>query len=74
MSTTDNNARPEQARPRDVSPRADNEKFADGESLAPAGIQPAGAKDESERPVVNPVTGVALSSRLRAPGKRFWPD
>jgi len=60
MSTNDQNATPEQRRPKDVSPIADSEKFGDEESMAPPLVQPAGAKDESERPIVNPVTGGAL--------------
>lgn len=60
MSTNDQKARPEQKRPKDVSPTTDDEKFADEESMAPPTFQPAGAKDESERPIVNPVTGGAI--------------
>ena len=39
---------------------AEKPERADKESLAPPAVQPAGAKDESERPIVNPVTGVAI--------------
>lgn len=60
MDTNDQNASPEQRRPKDVSPKVDDEKFADGESMAPPTFQPPGAKDESERPIVNPVTGGAI--------------
>ncbi|MGV2085244.1 MULTISPECIES: hypothetical protein [unclassified Rhizobium] len=60
MSTNDQNASPEQKRPNDVSPRPNDEKFADEESMAPPTVQPAGSKDESERPIVNPVTGGAI--------------
>jgi len=60
MSTNDQNASPEQKRPRDVSPTPESERFADEESMAPPSVQPAGGKDESERPVVNPVTGGAI--------------
>jgi hypothetical protein len=60
MSTNDQNASPEQKRPKDVSPEANTDKFADEESIAPTVVQPAGSKDESERPIVNPVTGAAI--------------
>ena len=60
MPTNDQNATPEQERPNDVSPKTDDEKFADEESMAPPTFQPAGAKDESERPIVNPITGGAI--------------
>jgi hypothetical protein len=60
MSTNDQNASPEQKRPADVSPSAEIERFTDEESMAPPVVQPAGAKDESERPIVNPVTGGAM--------------
>lgn len=60
MKTNDNNASPEQRRPNDVSPQVDDEKFADEESMAPPTVQPAGARDESDRPIVNPVTGGAI--------------
>ena len=58
--TNDSNATPEQHRPNDVKPIPENNEKADNRSLAPPTIQPAGRKDESERPIVNPVTGVAL--------------
>jgi hypothetical protein len=60
MDTNDQNASPEQRPPEDVSPRVNDAKFADEESMAPPTVQPAGAKDESERPIVNPVTGGAI--------------
>jgi hypothetical protein len=60
MKTNDTNATPEQRRPKDVNPVPEKPEPADRESLAPAAVQPAGSKDESERPIVNPVTGVAL--------------
>jgi len=57
MKTNDTNATPEQRRPKDVKPVPEKPEPADKESLAPTTVQPSGAKDESERPVVNPVTG-----------------
>lgn len=60
MGTNDTNATPEQRRPKDVSPTPDKPEPADRESLAAPAVQRSGAKDESERPIVNPVTGVAL--------------
>ena len=60
MSTNDQNAKPEQRRPADVASIAENPEPGDEESLAPAGVQPKGVKDSSERPTVNPVTGVAI--------------
>jgi hypothetical protein len=60
MSTNDQNATPEQRRPKDVGPVAGKSEPADKESLAPATVQPPGSKDESERPVVNPISGGAI--------------
>lgn len=60
MSTNDQNVKPEQSRPRDVGAVPEKPEPADGESMAPPAVQPGGAKDESERPVVNPVSGVAF--------------
>ncbi len=60
MPTNDTNATPEQRRPRDVKPIPEKPEKADKGSLAPATVQPAGSKVESERPIVDPVTGVAL--------------
>jgi hypothetical protein len=60
MTTNDTNATPEQRRPNDVKTVPEKREPADRESMAPTAVQPAGAKDESERPIVNPVTGVAL--------------
>jgi hypothetical protein len=60
MSSNDTNATPEQRRPKDVKPVAEREDLADKESLAPATVQPQGSKDESERPIVNPVTGAPV--------------
>ncbi|MBB4571128.1 hypothetical protein [Rhizobium leucaenae] len=60
MSTNDTNVTPEQRRPKDVNPVPEKPEKADKESLAPSTVQPAGSKDESERPIVNPITGVAL--------------
>ncbi|WP_164830318.1 hypothetical protein [Sinorhizobium medicae] len=58
MSTKDTNATPEQAKPADVRQPADRKKHRDEES--PSTVQPPGAKDRSEKPEVNPVTGGAL--------------
>jgi hypothetical protein len=58
MSTTDTNATREQRRPKDVKPVPGKPDPADKESMAPA-VPPAGAR-ESERPIVDPVTGVTL--------------
>ncbi|MBX5170365.1 hypothetical protein HJB84_10885 [Rhizobium sp. NZLR1b] len=60
MATNDTNATREQRRPSDVHPTASNPEPADEESKAPPTVQPAGEKDESERPIVNPVTGVPM--------------
>lgn len=57
MSTNDQNAKPEQRHPKDVGPMPGKPEPADKESLAPATVQPPGSKDESERPLVNPVSG-----------------
>ena len=59
MGTKDNNAKAEQRRPRDVGPIAEAPERADKQSIAPATVQPPGARDESERPIVDPITGVA---------------
>ncbi|MBB3561734.1 hypothetical protein FHX06_003061 [Rhizobium sp. BK512] len=59
MGTKDTNAKAEQRRPRDVGPIAETADRADRESIAPPTIQPPGARDESERPIVDPITGVA---------------
>jgi hypothetical protein len=58
MNTNDRNVKPEQRRPKDVATPASEDKAADQQSRAPPTVQPAGEKDESERPVVNPVSGV----------------
>jgi hypothetical protein len=60
MGTNDTNATPEQRRPADVAPTPSEQAPADRQSKAPPTIQPAGAKDESERPIVNPVTGAPI--------------
>ncbi len=60
MSTNDSNVTPEQRRRNDVHPLPEKPENADKESLAPTTVQPAGSRDESDRPLVNPVTGVAL--------------
>jgi len=60
MSTDDSNVTPEQKKPRDVHRSPGQPSHADEKSKAPPAVQPAGAKDDSERPVVNPVTGGAL--------------
>jgi len=60
MSMNDENVKPEQRRPCDVGPIAEKPEPADAESMATPGVQPGGAKDKSERPVVNPVSGVAF--------------
>ena len=59
MGTKDTNAKAEQRRPRDVGPIAEAPERADKQSVAPATVQPPGARDESERPIVDPITGVA---------------
>jgi hypothetical protein len=58
MGTKDTNAKAEQRRPRDVGPIAEAPDRADKESSAPSTVQP-GARDESERAIVDPITGVA---------------
>lgn len=60
MSTNDQNVKPEQTRPRDVGAVPEKPEPADGESMATPAVQPGGVKDKSERPVVNPVSGVAF--------------
>ncbi|CAN7274684.1 hypothetical protein LJR255_001271 [Pararhizobium sp. LjRoot255] len=60
MSTADSNVTPEQQKPRDVHRPPGQPSHADEKSKAPPAVQPAGAKDNSEKPVVNPVTGGAL--------------
>jgi hypothetical protein len=60
MSANDQNVKPEQRAPRDVHKIAENPEPGDDESVATPAVQPAGAKDKSERPIVNPVTGGAL--------------
>ncbi len=60
MSTDDTNATPEQKKPKDVHRPPGQPSHADEISRAPPMVQPVGRKDESERPVVNPVTGGAL--------------
>ncbi|KRB61519.1 hypothetical protein ASE04_21950 [Rhizobium sp. Root708] len=60
MGTNDTNATPEQRRPADVHPTPSNPEPADDESMAPTFVQPAGKKDESEQPIVNPVTGAPM--------------
>ena len=57
MKANDQNVKPEQRRPKDVHPIPEKPEPADEESRATPVVQPAGAKDESEPPVVNPVTG-----------------
>jgi hypothetical protein len=58
MNTNDQNVKPEQRRPKDVSMPASEDNAADEQSMAAPTVQPAGETDESERPVVNPVSGV----------------
>ncbi|KQS88063.1 MULTISPECIES: hypothetical protein [unclassified Rhizobium] len=60
MSTDDTNVTPEQKKPKDVHRPPGQLSHADEKSKAPPMVQPIGGKDESERPVVNPVTGGAL--------------
>lgn len=60
MGTNDTNATAEQRRPKDVGPIAEAPERKDRESIAPPTVQPPSARDESERPIVDPVTGVAL--------------
>ncbi|TCU31579.1 hypothetical protein [Rhizobium azibense] len=57
MSTNDTTR--EQRRPKDVKPVPEKPDPADKESIAPT-VPPAGTRDESERPIVDPVTGVSL--------------
>lgn len=51
---------PEQKKPHDVHRPPGEASHADETSKATPLVQPAGGKDEKERPVVNPVTGGAL--------------
>jgi hypothetical protein len=60
MSTNDQNVKPEQRRPKDVGGIPEKPEVADEQSMATPAIQPAGAKDKSERPIVNPISGVAI--------------
>ncbi|TCR92923.1 hypothetical protein [Rhizobium sp. BK376] len=57
MSTNDQNVKPEQRAPKDVHRIPEKPEPADEESVATPTVQPAGAKDKSERPVVDPITG-----------------
>jgi hypothetical protein len=60
MSVKDINAKTEQPKPADVRQPADRKKHADEGSIAPPTVQPPGAKDTSEKPEVNPITGGAM--------------
>jgi hypothetical protein len=60
MTANDQNVKPEQRRPKDVHSVPEKPEPADEESLATPTVQPAGEKDKSERPVVDPVTGAPL--------------
>ncbi|MDW5316510.1 hypothetical protein [Rhizobium sp. PL01] len=60
MSTDDTNATPEQKNPKDVHRPPGKPSNADEQSKAPPMVQHVGGKDESEKPVVNPVTGGAI--------------
>ncbi len=60
MSTDDTNVTPEQKNPKDVHRPPGQSSPADERSKARPTVQPAGSKDASERPVVNPVTGGTL--------------
>ncbi|MGK9338000.1 hypothetical protein [Sinorhizobium meliloti] len=59
MATKDTNAKPEQRKPKDVDQPTARKKHPE-ESIAPPMVQPPGAKDTSEKPEVNPVTGGAV--------------
>ncbi len=50
----------EQARPSDIHPEPGEPASKTEPPVAPPFAMPAGAEDEAERPVVNPVTGGAL--------------
>lgn len=60
MSANDQNVTPEQRAPKDVHRIPENPEPGDDESVATPTVQPSGAKDKSERPIVNPVTGGVL--------------
>ncbi|WP_426230988.1 hypothetical protein [Pararhizobium sp. DWP3-4] len=60
MSNDDSNATPEQRKPLDVHRPPSQPSNADERSKAAPMVQPAGGKDDSERPVINPVTGGAI--------------
>lgn len=60
MSTDDSNVTPEQMKPSDVHRPPGQRSNADERSKAPPMVQPAGGKDDSEKPVINPVTGGAI--------------
>ncbi|MEY9163812.1 hypothetical protein ABIE78_001931 [Sinorhizobium fredii] len=60
MAIKNTNAEPEQRNPKDVHPPAGRQTDADETSIAPPVVQPPGAKDTSEKPKVNPVTGGAM--------------
>ncbi|ASY56369.1 hypothetical protein [Sinorhizobium sp. CCBAU 05631] len=60
MATKDTNAKSEQRKPKDVHQPANRKKHPDEQSIAPPTFQPPGAKDTSEKPEVNPVTGGAM--------------
>ncbi|ASY68784.1 hypothetical protein [Sinorhizobium fredii] len=60
MAIKNTNAEPEQKNPQDVHPPAERQRHVDKDSIAPPLVQPPGAKDSSEKPKVNPVTGGAM--------------
>lgn len=60
MATKETNAKPEQRKSKDVHQPTARKKHPGEESIAPPTVQPPGAKDTSEKPEVDPVTGGPL--------------
>ncbi|APG84450.1 hypothetical protein [Sinorhizobium americanum] len=60
MAIKNTNSEAEQKKPKDVQPPVERQKHVDENSIAPPLVQPPGAKDTSEKPKVNPVTGGAV--------------
>ncbi|KQS63175.1 hypothetical protein ASG39_14705 [Rhizobium sp. Leaf371] len=60
MNRKDHLQTAEQAKPDDVQPTADDTVARETPSIAPTFVKPEEVADESNRPVVNPVTGGAF--------------
>jgi hypothetical protein len=60
MQKNDTNRTDEQAPPRDVAPTEADRGVEDEVSIAPTFVTPGETSENSDRPVVNPVTGGAF--------------